>query len=142
MELLKKEEKMDGAPPSHLWPAELKRWVERCFLSCRTSLERAAMQDKIKVAIDESAEAGDLYTRAWDKEPNPSRGGRYDRKREQYVDAEYSERHRERSRSRDRDRGRDRDRDRRRGEDRDRDRDRDRHRERHRDRDRREHHRH
>ncbi|KAL3902747.1 MAG: hypothetical protein SGPRY_011941, partial [Prymnesium sp.] len=32
------------APPAHLWPLPLKRWVEKCFLLCRTSLERTAMQ--------------------------------------------------------------------------------------------------
>ena len=32
------------APPPHLWPIEMKRWVERCFTTCRTGLERDAGQ--------------------------------------------------------------------------------------------------
>ena len=83
----------DGAAPApHMWPASLKRWVERCFIGCRTSLERHAMQIRVKGLVDHAYHANTFDKKDWDREPVPSKDPKYDRKREQYGDNEYADR--------------------------------------------------
>jgi hypothetical protein len=72
----------EKAPPPHLWPPGLKRWVEKCFAGCRTSLERAAMQKQVKACVDEAASRGEFHTKDWEREPLPKRDTSHDRKRE------------------------------------------------------------
>ena len=72
----------EKAPPPHLWPPGLKRWVEKCFAGCRTSLERAAMQKQVKACVDEAASKGEFHTKDWEREPLPKRDTSHDRKRE------------------------------------------------------------
>ena len=71
----------EKAPPPHLWPPGLKRWVEKCFAGCRTSLERAAMQKQVKACV-EAASKGEFHTKDWEREPLPKRDTSHDRKRE------------------------------------------------------------
>jgi len=97
------------APPAHLWPLPLKRWVEKCFLLCRTSLERSAMQKQVQAVIERAAEDEMIDAKEWDKEPVPSRKSDRDRKRnEMFSSDEYDERRERGNRDRDRDRDRDR----------------------------------
>jgi len=72
----------ESAPPPHLWPPALKRWVERCFAGCRTGLERAAMQKEVKAMVDAAAAEGPIGNKDWDCEPLPERDSRHDRKRD------------------------------------------------------------
>ena len=72
----------EKAPPPHLWPPGLKRWVEKCFAGCRTSLERAAMQKQVKACVDEAASRGEFHTKDWESEPLPKRDTSHDRKRQ------------------------------------------------------------
>ena len=71
----------EKAPPPHLWPPGIKRWVEKCFAGCRTSLERAAMQKQVKACV-EAASKGEFHTKDWEREPLPKRDTSHDRKRE------------------------------------------------------------
>lgn len=71
------------APPPSEWPVSLKRWVERCFLMCRTSIERTRMQVQVKEVIDDAAAEGEVFTREWEQAPVPSRDTNKDRRRVQ-----------------------------------------------------------
>lgn len=68
-------------PPALAWPAPLKAWVAKCFCLCTTSLERGAMQRQVKDMVERAAEAGEIFTRDWSREPIPSRDTPKDRKR-------------------------------------------------------------
>ena len=128
------------APPPAQWPPPVRRWVEKCFSLCTTSLERTKMQTSIKAVVEAAAEDGVFHTRDWDRHPPPSRatprdskrvdlGGRhvrgYDDDADDYRRRRDDDDDRRRRRHDDRDRDRDRRRDRdweRGGRDRDRDR--------------------
>ena len=92
------------APPAHLWPLPLKKWVEKCFLLCRTSLERTVMQKQVHNVIERAAEEDIVNTKEWDKEPVPSRANEKDKKREKMFTKEENvgEGHRDRESHRDR----------------------------------------
>ena len=62
-------------------PIELRRWVQKCFSLCRTSLERTAMQRRVTDIMEEAVRNGDFEKRAWSNEPTPSRDSNRDRKR-------------------------------------------------------------
>ena len=127
------------APPPAQWPPPVRRWVEKCFSLCTTSLERTKMQTSIKAVVEAAAEDGVFHTRDWDRHPPPSRatprdskrvdlGGRHvrgydddDDYRRRRDDDDDRRRRRHDDRDRDRDRRRDRDWERG-GRDRDRDR--------------------
>ena len=129
------------APPPAQWPPPVRRWVEKCFSLCTTSLERTKMQTSIKAVVEAAAEDGVFHTRDWDRHPPPSRATPRDSKRASTSAAATSaatttttttaaadddddrrrRRHDDRDRDRDRDRRRDRDWERG-GRDRDRDR--------------------
>jgi len=74
-----------AAPPPAEWPITLKRWVERCFLMCRTSIERTKMQAQVKEVIDDAAAEGEVFTREWELAPVPSRDSHKDRRRVQVA---------------------------------------------------------
>lgn len=65
--------------PSTGMPPALRSYAERCFATCATEVERAAMQTKLHGVISSALASGQLHAMAWDQLPVPSL---FERKRE------------------------------------------------------------
>lgn len=62
--------KLYQSSPSQ-WPPSMRSWVDRCFSSCSTNIERDLMEKKLKVHISNSLirSCGSLSTINWGSEP-------------------------------------------------------------------------
>lgn len=65
----------DGSKSSHLpvdWPDSLRRYVERCFDMCQSTVDKDFVELVLKGKISSASRSGVALTKDWDNEPLPN----------------------------------------------------------------------
>jgi len=54
------------------WPESLRRYVERCFAMCETSVDKDLVEIILKGKLTSASRAGTAQNKDWDNEPLPN----------------------------------------------------------------------